>query len=580
MTTSLSSARLQAAQLLGLTAAAGGFASGDQTLDQAVSTLSNPFKVDQFVSQHPEQAAVLDAFRNGDYDGLPTTKDGLQSLANFLNVDTDVLLTTITEQLGVSGATNGSLIALDVTAGSRSDIIQTAGHEFQHANGVDSEWLSDLGGLSTGLAFDAAALRDSEVLTDYQTVLGNGLDQFSLQANASLLSNDNDDFTSAFLARPNDFDMHEVRDGAYAHVDQKLSAIKVNSPQYESVTTQEVMSVLQVLAGHGNPYETPGINIAAIDFINDNVSIGEQRTSLLDLNANEKARVTPAAIVETTVVSAAKAVGNLPSTIPNTAITAGEGLLNLPMCLLGDCTDYVSLPRVPALIETNEVEDIVGTSVLFPIEILAGGKIAESLSKWTGLKSRGTSAARQGEGGQSSSTYPESRLAADGEMIGQDGPTYSGVWGRDNVVQNNKTIDLNVRAVEDANNVTAPIDFDGHILSGEVKPNGSVVGGHSTSSGNVRVISGTQSTPNTLGVYIAKIEGPDPENANQYLPKTNNGGMSTMFPDSWTADRVKVEVDAAYQNRAVKGNKWTGVTPSGVTVEGWLVPKTTVYPKY
>ncbi|MEN1341866.1 hypothetical protein AAIG86_29230 [Pseudomonas aeruginosa] len=42
---------------------------------------------------------------------------------------------------------------------------------------------------------------------------------------------------------------------------------------------------------------------------------------------------------------------------------------------------------------------------------------------------------------------------------------------------------------------------------------------------------------------------------------------------------MKVEVDAAFQNRTVTGNKWNGTTPSGVRVEGYLSPKTTVYPK-
>lgn len=71
----------------------------------------------------------------------------------------------------------------------------------------------------------------------------------------------------------------------------------------------------------------------------------------------------------------------------------------------------------------------------------------------------------------------------------------------------------------------------------------------------------------------------DPVNPGQFLPKTNNGGMSTMFPDSWTADRIKVEVDGAFQTKKIVGNKWTGTTPSGVQVEGYLSPKTTVYPK-
>ncbi|TVT89826.1 hypothetical protein FPT15_18785 [Pseudomonas sp. RGB] len=42
---------------------------------------------------------------------------------------------------------------------------------------------------------------------------------------------------------------------------------------------------------------------------------------------------------------------------------------------------------------------------------------------------------------------------------------------------------------------------------------------------------------------------------------------------------MKVEVDGAFHNRTVVGNKWTEITPSGVQVEGYMSPKTTVYPK-
>ena len=56
-----------------------------------------------------------------------------------------------------------------------------------------------------------------------------------------------------------------------------------------------------------------------------------------------------------------------------------------------------------------------------------------------------------------------------------------------------------------------------------------------------------------------------------------------MFPDTWSADRLKVEIDAAYKNKEIvniNGKKmWKGVTPSGVHVTGFLEPKTTVYPK-
>lgn len=137
---------------------------------------------------------------------------------------------------------------------------------------------------------------------------------------------------------------------------------------------------------------------------------------------------------------------------------------------------------------------------------------------------------------------------------------------------------LNQVAAQMVGNVTAPIDFDGHITRGEIKPNGSVVGGHSTATGEVRVISGTESARNPQGVYKAKIEVADPSRPGQYLPKTNNGGFSTLFPDNWSPERIKVEVDAAYKNRTINGNMWSGTTPSGVKVQGYLTPKVTVYP--
>lgn len=143
---------------------------------------------------------------------------------------------------------------------------------------------------------------------------------------------------------------------------------------------------------------------------------------------------------------------------------------------------------------------------------------------------------------------------------------------------------LNLQASKKVGQVTVPIDFDGHILKAELKPNGSVVGGHSVVTGDVRVIPGTAGTPNAQGVYDAKIEVRDPANPGSYLPKTNNKGVSTMFPDHWTGDRIKVEVDAAYQNRQLfkhpksGASMWSGTTPSGVKVEGYLSPNTTVYP--
>lgn len=129
--------------------------------------------------------------------------------------------------------------------------------------------------------------------------------------------------------------------------------------------------------------------------------------------------------------------------------------------------------------------------------------------------------------------------------------------------------------------MTTPIDVDGHVLGGEIKPNGDVVGGHSIASGKVRVVTGTCSTPNAQGVYKAEVEVEDAAHPGQWVRKTNNGGISTMFPDSWTAAQVKAEIDHAYQHKTISGNgMWTGTTPSGVRVRGFLSPKTTAYPIY
>ncbi|WP_074016990.1 EndoU domain-containing protein [Fusobacterium massiliense] len=56
---------------------------------------------------------------------------------------------------------------------------------------------------------------------------------------------------------------------------------------------------------------------------------------------------------------------------------------------------------------------------------------------------------------------------------------------------------------------------------------------------------------------------------------------TTLFPEYWTPNRIKVEVDFAYKNKTIshsKPNVWKGTTPSGIEVRGFLYPNTTVYP--
>jgi hypothetical protein len=128
---------------------------------------------------------------------------------------------------------------------------------------------------------------------------------------------------------------------------------------------------------------------------------------------------------------------------------------------------------------------------------------------------------------------------------------------------------------------TTPIDYD-HVLGADYTSKGKPTGGHSLLRGDVRIVAGTESVPDAFGVYRATIEVPDPVNPGQWIPKTSNNSTNTMFPKGWTENRTKIEVDAAWNdiNKVVIGDKWHSYTPSGVKVEGWVAPRTTVFPLY
>ena len=74
----------------------------------------------------------------------------------------------------------------------------------------------------------------------------------------------------------------------------------------------------------------------------------------------------------------------------------------------------------------------------------------------------------------------------------------------------------------------------------------------------------------------------DPNNPSQWIAKPLGPNGHSMFPKNWTVDRIKVEIDGAWNDpgKTVIGNKWFGKTPSGVKVEGYLSPNTTVFPVY
>lgn len=105
-----------------------------------------------------------------------------------------------------------------------------------------------------------------------------------------------------------------------------------------------------------------------------------------------------------------------------------------------------------------------------------------------------------------------------------------------------------------------------HILEGQINAAGKAVGFHyedmTTSKG--KIIQGTKSAPNKLGVYTAKVEV-------NGVSKTDNGGFSSFFPKSWSAQNVVDGINQAYNNRVFKaGNEFYGYTSNEMKIEMYI----------
>ena len=121
-----------------------------------------------------------------------------------------------------------------------------------------------------------------------------------------------------------------------------------------------------------------------------------------------------------------------------------------------------------------------------------------------------------------------------------------------------------------------------HILEGEINPRGKAVGFHSEALPNPsgKVVSGTASNPNKQGLYDGIVE------VNGVL-KTSNGGRTSFFPKTWSAQQVIDEINFAYANKTfVEGsrNTYTGLSTDGIEIEmfidsfGKIISAYPVYP--
>ena len=125
------------------------------------------------------------------------------------------------------------------------------------------------------------------------------------------------------------------------------------------------------------------------------------------------------------------------------------------------------------------------------------------------------------------------------------------------------------------------IDYD-HIIGGDISSNGEkVTGGHTLLKGDVRIVKKI-GVPSKNGVYKASVEIRKPDGT--WQKKTSNGGVNTMFPESWNEARIIDEINSAWENRKdLKGrdnNMWQGISKSGVVMRGYKSPRITAYPVF
>ena len=125
------------------------------------------------------------------------------------------------------------------------------------------------------------------------------------------------------------------------------------------------------------------------------------------------------------------------------------------------------------------------------------------------------------------------------------------------------------------------IDYD-HIIGGDISSNGEkVTGGHTLLKGDVRIVKKIGAASKN-GVYKASVEIRKPDGT--WQKKTSNGGVNTMFPESWDEARIIDEINSAWENRkdlnGRDNNMLQGISKSGVIMRGYKSPRITAYPVF
>ena len=111
-----------------------------------------------------------------------------------------------------------------------------------------------------------------------------------------------------------------------------------------------------------------------------------------------------------------------------------------------------------------------------------------------------------------------------------------------------------------------------HIFHGEINRKGQATGFHHEGSigHNTRArITNITRKQNLHGVYVGNVEIFD-STKGKWIKKTI---ASSFYPKTWSRSRVISEIKSAYHNGCIIGNKFSGVSTSGVVISGYVNQK-------
>lgn len=221
--------KMTAAGVTSLGVATAALASGDQNVGQAFQTLMNPANTFDFIQKNPEAAAILNKFKNGEFNDIESAKNAMNQLASALGVDVNVLTTTITDVYGLKGATDKNIIAIDVNEDNRKTNIEVLEHEISHNQGLSNELLSNLSGKAGEIGFTSGIAYNKDAVEYYQKQIGDGNDVATQLNNVAILNKDNQSFFDKINNDPNSFENYTTTNMAVAFSEKINSALKAKN---------------------------------------------------------------------------------------------------------------------------------------------------------------------------------------------------------------------------------------------------------------------------------------------------------------------------------------------------------------